>query len=506
MKKFLAILLVCLMVIPFGVSFAEEDGRVTITVAIFDRGAVPANQGSYEDNWVTRYINKNAPVKVEFVPVPRWEAYTTYNLWLASDMCVDVIMEFQPEFVQEWSSEGVLYELGDLIDQYAPNYRAMTSEEVQSYGFYNGGEYAMVDTRAETNIINFMSYIRTDWLENLGLSMPTSFDELKEVIRAFTEDDPDGNGVDDTYGWNFSQTGQSIIQNMMGVNAEMWVIENGEFVDGYVSNAMLEAYKFLEEIYDNDWADVEYLTDTSGTKAFGDFMSGKLGIINAGSNCLVGSGLWKPLIESNPNAKVAAMPSFTEYGYYQERACNFLNCIPATSEHPEAAVQYLDWMLSEGWKTVQYGIEGEDFVYDGDEIVRLTTEEQYAEKFSYTQEYATMTPYKMNIARYRSTYEAYDDSDPIKAAYLIQADAMEETKDIRFNRVLPVNNPGLSSYNELMPDMDALAVEYWAKALNNKDYTAEQALADIKAEWASMGYEEVKADYNAKAREMGYLD
>ena len=43
-------------------------------------------------------------------------------------------------------------------------------------------------------------FIRQDWLDNLGLKMPTTIEELKEVARAFTEDDPDGNGQNDTYG------------------------------------------------------------------------------------------------------------------------------------------------------------------------------------------------------------------------------------------------------------------------------------------------------------------
>ncbi|MFR6331699.1 MAG: extracellular solute-binding protein [Eisenbergiella sp.] len=42
--------------------------------------------------------------------------------------------------------------------------------------------------------------IRQDWLDKLGLKAPTTLDEFEEVIRAFTEQDPDGNGKKDTYG------------------------------------------------------------------------------------------------------------------------------------------------------------------------------------------------------------------------------------------------------------------------------------------------------------------
>ena len=42
--------------------------------------------------------------------------------------------------------------------------------------------------------------IRKDWLDKLGLEVPTTPEELLAVAKAFTEQDPDGNGKNDTYG------------------------------------------------------------------------------------------------------------------------------------------------------------------------------------------------------------------------------------------------------------------------------------------------------------------
>ena len=50
---------------------------------------------------------------------------------------------------------------------------------------------------------NTSMWIRMDWLDNLGLEVPATQDELLEVFRAFTFDDPDGNGKNDTYGTGF---------------------------------------------------------------------------------------------------------------------------------------------------------------------------------------------------------------------------------------------------------------------------------------------------------------
>lgn len=42
--------------------------------------------------------------------------------------------------------------------------------------------------------------VRKDWLDKLGLDVPKTLDDVVEVARAFKNDDPDGNGVDDTWG------------------------------------------------------------------------------------------------------------------------------------------------------------------------------------------------------------------------------------------------------------------------------------------------------------------
>lgn len=61
---------------------------------------------------------------------------------------------------------------------------------------FDGKTYAIPTSTQAFNL-----YIRTDWRDNLGLSNPETWDDVLEVARAFTYDDPDGNGADDTYGY-----------------------------------------------------------------------------------------------------------------------------------------------------------------------------------------------------------------------------------------------------------------------------------------------------------------
>jgi putative aldouronate transport system substrate-binding protein len=91
---------------------------------------------------------------------------------------------------------GVFWELTDIIKDY-PNlsniddiYYKNTSLDGKIYGL------PRVRDIARSSLI-----FRQDWLDNLGMSAPQTIDELKEMFRAFTFDDPDRNGKDDTTGF-----------------------------------------------------------------------------------------------------------------------------------------------------------------------------------------------------------------------------------------------------------------------------------------------------------------
>ncbi|GMQ57976.1 hypothetical protein AN1V17_23710 [Vallitalea sediminicola] len=104
--------------------------------------------------------------------------------------------------------------------------------------------------------------IRKDWLSKLGLSMPTTPDEFLDVARAFTKNDPDGNGKDDTYGFTSAGAGKSLgdISNLklMFGPTEFYVGEDGTVkhpvTDGN-EKLFLDFLKTIidEELIDPDW-------------------------------------------------------------------------------------------------------------------------------------------------------------------------------------------------------------------------------------------------------------
>ena len=62
---------------------------------------------------------------------------------------------------------------------------------------YTDGKYYGVPTSAQT----FALFVRKDWREKLGMPAPKTWSDVEKLAKAFTTQDPDGNGKNDTYGF-----------------------------------------------------------------------------------------------------------------------------------------------------------------------------------------------------------------------------------------------------------------------------------------------------------------
>ena len=114
-----------------------------------------------------------------------------------TQMIADMIESGQVKAIDEDIENYMPDRLKEIYDQYPETFYPVTKDG-KTYGI------ACAPCLTEGQVM----VIRQDWLDNLGLSAPTNMDEFEEVIQAFTEDDPDGNGQDDTYG--FTYAGDSI--------------------------------------------------------------------------------------------------------------------------------------------------------------------------------------------------------------------------------------------------------------------------------------------------------
>src|SRR5690606_24441558 len=124
----------------------------------------------------------------------------------------------------------------------------------------NGEIYAIPQSKYNLKVI----WMRKDWLDNLGLEVPQTTDEFYEVLKAFTYNDPDQNGKDDTIGMVNAKYVHDLLPLFYAFGADYFFKEdeNGQIYDGFTQPEMKDALDYIKMLMDEGVLDKEWVTTT----------------------------------------------------------------------------------------------------------------------------------------------------------------------------------------------------------------------------------------------------
>ncbi|WP_010274198.1 extracellular solute-binding protein [Paenibacillus senegalensis] len=289
-----------------GADGANED-RQRFTITMFDsvsRDAPPL------DGRGVQMINErfNVDLKPQFVPSTDYTEKLSAEF--ASGEIADVIglPDANANFYN-WAKQGAFLPLNDFIEEFDTFQNVpqaawdALSIDGQIYGIPRYFPHKYVRTPV----------IRKDWLDNLGLEMPTNYEELLEVAIAFTFDDPDGNGANDTYGLVPGAGSNSINpEYAFGPywDHSAWYHENeeGKLIPGFVSDGYKELITWLHEAHKAGAVHPDFAT-FSATDALNEFYAGKVGIFTD-QPYNRGQANYETLSNLAPEAEIVAIPPF----------------------------------------------------------------------------------------------------------------------------------------------------------------------------------------------------
>src|SRR5690625_1911271 len=179
--------------------FPIVEEEVTLDVLVPSNSLVE----NFETNEFTKWYEEKTGVKVNWEVIPEEGAEEQLNLILTSGDYPDVIMNMPVTMSQMrvYGEKGVFLSLNDLIDDYGIETQRMFEEIPiikDSITTPEGEIYSLpqVNECFHCTMPEKM-WIYKPWLEKLDLDMPTTTDELHDVLKAFKEQDPNGNGKDD---------------------------------------------------------------------------------------------------------------------------------------------------------------------------------------------------------------------------------------------------------------------------------------------------------------------
>jgi putative aldouronate transport system substrate-binding protein len=273
-------------------------------------------------------------------------------------------------------SQGAFMPLNDLIEQYAPNIKRFLSEYPDALAsgsgpdgqvYYIGGT---LGGEAGQALPSMAYFIRQDWLDKLGLPIPTTFQQFKDTLYAFRNDDPNGNGEKDEIPYLNRQAGIWGILPLFGAhNNTTYLGDDGQIHHEAITETYKEALRELAVWYKDGIIDPELFTrgGQARQELFGNDTGGSTidwvtstGAINTNPDVLAqvpGINLVGFLPPADVNGRV--------WMYYTREALHaYAWGMSKDCADPVKVIRYMDFWFSEPGHLLQaFGIEGVDYTF-----------------------------------------------------------------------------------------------------------------------------------------------
>ena len=380
-KTVLISLLIC---IPMAFLFAgggsqsrspvQTSGPVKLSVAIMEDIRI----ADYKTNYMTRVLERDADVNLEFVLYPSVDYISKLNLMVmagGSELQDVIIASPGDAMVYQWGLEKAIIPLTKYYKDpnLSPNIHEaikrtgvdfppmVTSPDGEIYGvpefnMSSGNEYA------------FKMWYYDPWLKQLGLKIPETTEEFREVLRTVVTRDPNGNGRADEIGIS----GLPPLGDWFGflMNAFVYagdtnqlVVENGKLGAAYTTPQWREGLKYIRSLFQEGLIPMENLTqdrtqvntilNSSDVRAF-SFIYASVSQINTDN----------PAGDEYICAPPLRGPAGVQYATYTPSVPNISYMVSSRCMNPDAAFRLGDVMASREIGIIQrWGEEGVNWDY-----------------------------------------------------------------------------------------------------------------------------------------------
>ena len=190
--------------------------------------------------------------------VPEDQLEERLALQISSGEIPDIVMLDSGNFY-EFMDSDYLRDLTDAYDTYASddlrNVLTSLGDEPMQYSSRDGKLYGIPAALDPMEGVAGL-YYRSDWLEALGLEVPSSMEEVNDMLVKFAEYGSSVNGGKATAGLG---TVSSVLNTNFALNAyfqgygaypNKWIMRDGKLVNGSVQDEMLDALNGLKDLYD----------------------------------------------------------------------------------------------------------------------------------------------------------------------------------------------------------------------------------------------------------------
>lgn len=398
---------------------ATEEGT-TLTIGLVQNTLTT----DYEDNYLTNLIEESTGVNLEFFffPSDSTEAKQKFSMMVAGGEELPDIVCLGLSDIERYNygSGGYFIPLNDYMENDAENWNIMmdtwaTPEQKanllrDAYSF-DGNMYVFPTFYCDpADAVALYMSINQTWLDNLGLEVPTTTDELYNVLKAFKEQDANGNGDPNDEIPMMGHTGwqgdvSTFLMNSFtyyAFNSDFGyqlTAENGQLSAPFVTDEFREGLRFIRKLVEEGLlSDLSFSQTDAELKSImqaPDDQDSLVGVVVGHPSPIFGSGVAR--VKDYIGIPSLEGPDGVEYAPFNYQGGSNSIFITCDCENPDEAFRFLDamqdtelslsmrfgekdvhWRYAEGES--RYSGIGEEYTavyeqgFNPDEIVPWTTE------------------------------------------------------------------------------------------------------------------------------------
>ena len=283
MKKLVSLLLAFLLAMTLGAAFAEPvivepEMPLTDTPVTYEAMIVLHGLDTGDPNEKSLYVEREEQtgVDIEWTAVPETSKAERIATTFASadlpDLFVNMLSNTE---VLTYGTAGALLPISDYLE-YMPNFSsiletmpdvkaAITMPDGKIYGLPQINMYSVWPGNGVYQKSSV--FINREWLEALDLEVPTTTEEFLNVLRAFKEGDPNGNGIADEIPLSFvydgwSETPASLLYGPFGIigMASQLNVQDGKCFYAVQDERYIDAIQYIRTLWDEGLIDPEAFT------------------------------------------------------------------------------------------------------------------------------------------------------------------------------------------------------------------------------------------------------
>lgn len=374
-----------------GSLYIEGSEGVTLTYWIPIDSTAAQNFSTLAEHPYFQWLQEQTGVTIEFIHPSYEQMEQQLNLMIASKDFYDLLYEpWYPGGPQAGIDEGCFVDLNPYLDEYMPDYKAALNCSDGSFGdwewgpekelyqpqpqraflegctTFDGSLWCVSQIWTDAYLPEAGPVIRKDWLDEAGLEVPETLDELKVVLEAFKQRGEDVIPMNlGNYGCNGLD---GSIASAFGLYPSYFTMSKDRttvYPHAYTQDAFKDYLTLMNDWYQKGYIDPDFMNRDS-TSLDAMFLDDRLGIY---FNQWTTPDIWEQNYTGEQEFEVVAMPlprtdtnqQLTWLNSYDSQPTCY-TCITTSCEYPEIAAAWLNvGFKKEAILRHTYGIEGETY-------------------------------------------------------------------------------------------------------------------------------------------------